>query len=80
LTQGFRGFSPWLLGTLAFGPVERQYIMEGSACQSKAIDLLVARKQRETGRHPGPNIPFKGTPPSRPYILKVSSSPSNATG
>jgi hypothetical protein len=31
LVHDFRGFSPWSLGHIAFGSVERQNIMVGSA-------------------------------------------------
>jgi hypothetical protein len=33
----FGGFSPWSVGTIAFGPVAKLYIMAGSAQQKKLL-------------------------------------------
>jgi hypothetical protein len=37
LAHGFEGFSPSLVGPIAFGPVVRQHIMAGGTWQSKII-------------------------------------------
>jgi hypothetical protein len=53
--------SPWSLGLVAFGPVVWQNIMVRAQGRI-AAHLMTARKQRETGRACGPNIPFKDIP------------------
>lgn len=44
VSEGLRGFSAWLLGSLVFGPVVRQHIVAGSAQWSKVPHLRETRK------------------------------------
>jgi hypothetical protein len=61
---GFKGFSIWSFGPVAFGPVARQYIMTG-ACGRGRSHLMEVRKLRgeDAQRRQCPNIPFNDTAP-----------------
>jgi hypothetical protein len=54
LAHGYRGFSPWWLGSVAFGLVERQNTVEQNTWRLQ---------RRERGWVQGFNIYFKGIPP-----------------
>lgn len=70
----FWGFSLWLLGPLAFGPVTRQYILGESTAEETA--LMVIRKQKDRSGQ-GPNIPFSGNTltPSHPALTSLNCAP-----
>jgi hypothetical protein len=48
LAHGFRGFSSWSLGSVVYGPVVRQNIVEGAHVE-KIAHLMVQRKGRGRG-------------------------------
>jgi hypothetical protein len=43
----------------------------------EAAHLLAAGKEKRDREGAGPNVLFKGTPPTRPHFLKVSQPPTS---
>jgi hypothetical protein len=62
LVHSFRGFRPWLSGSIVSGLVVRQSIMVRRVWQSKAAHDMVDRKQTQqvkTGKDQGQHMPFQ---------------------
>lgn len=53
---------------IAYGPVLRQHIMEKRMWQSKAAQIVVTRKQKETRRGQVPTVPQGHTPQSPNFL------------
>jgi hypothetical protein len=62
LTHGFRGFTPWLVGSVAFRPVVRQHIMVKAYVREPLTSSQSEGKEKQR-KGSDPNILFKGKPP-----------------
>jgi hypothetical protein len=73
LAPGFRGFSPWSVGSLAFRPEAMQNHHGGRTWHREAAYLIKARKQREKGVGDKVNSskshPTDLLPPTGPHLL-----------